>query len=378
MKTKFTIVWWSVLVALAVATSGLAQNSSAPAGEKPPVPVIRAAPTRPASPVLWPTTELHRTEYVSLRDIAKAFDLKVDWIKAGVSMSLKDARGATRFAFEASQKDFDFDGLRVFLGQPALFHKDSLWVSQLDVVKIVAPLFRPAMHAAQLPLTPPRIIVIDPGHGGIDPGTQNLKLKLNEKTFALDVALRLTKILELRGWKVLLVRDKDVELSKDKKTDLLMRSEFANRQKADVYVSIHFNSAGPAVSGIETYSFAPQFMLSAGDDEGDSMTKVAYPGNRLDYANLMLGEQMHRAMIMGMRPSDRGYKHARHAVLRMLNCPGVLVECAYLSNETEARKVTSPEYRQQLAESLASGVQNYSAALAMLRPPQDLSTSPAK
>ncbi|MDI1336505.1 MAG: N-acetylmuramoyl-L-alanine amidase [Lacunisphaera sp.] len=337
-------------------------------GAVPPAPPPgRPAPSRPALTILWPTTRLRNIEYVSLRDVAKNFDLKLVWSKADIAMTLSDARGG-RFIFEGNQKDFYFDNLRVFLGVPAIFHKDSLWVSQLDVIKIIAPLFRPADHLAFLPAAAPRLIVLDPGHGGIDPGTQNLRVGVNEKTFTLDVALRLRKILELGGWRVLLIRDKDLELSKDKKTDLLMRNEFANRNKADLFLSIHFNAAPEAISGVETYSLAPQFMHSAGDDQGDDMTKVAFPGNKLDYANLLFGGQLHRAMITGLKAPDRGYKHARQAVLRLLDCPGALVECAYLSNDAEARRVATPEYRQQLAEALATGVQNYAAVLAALQP----------
>ena len=343
----------------APAPAPAAASSSAPAP-------VREAPARPA--VLWSATKLQGIDYVDVKDIAKALSLKATWTKPAATLTLSDAQGV-RFTLEANQKDFYFDKLRIFLGAPALRQKDTLWVSKLDVIKILAPLYRPASHAALLPPEAPKLIVIDPGHGGIDPGTQNEKLKLNEKTFTLDVAQRLEKLLEARGWKVLLVRDKDVELSKDKKADLLMRSELANRRKADLYLSIHFNNAGPAVSGVETYSLAPQSMLSAGAEQPDEMTKTAYPGNRLDYANLLLGESLHRALIVGLKSSDRGYKHARQAVLRMLDCPGALVECAYLSNEAEARRVATPEYRQAIAESLAAGVQNYAATLATIRPP---------
>jgi len=347
----------------AAAPAAVAPASSAPAPAPAPV---REAPARPA--VLWPVTKLQGIDYVDVKDIAKALALKAAWTKPAATLTLSDAQGV-RFALEANQKDFYFDKLRIFLGAPALRQKDTLWLSKLDVIKIIAPLYRPASHAALLPPETPKLIVIDPGHGGIDPGTQNEKLKLNEKTFTLDVAQRLEKLLTARGWKVLLVREKDAELSKDKKADLLMRSEFANRRKADLYLSIHFNSAGPAVSGVETYSLAPQHMLSAGAEQADDMTRATFPGNRLDYANLLLGESLHRAMIAGLKPSDRGYKHARQAVLRMLDCPGALVECAYLSNEAEARRVATPEFRQTIAESLATGVQNYAATLATIRPP---------
>ena len=337
-------------------------------GEVTPAPLpTRTAPTRPAPSILWPTTKLRNIESVSVRDLAKNYGLKASWTKGDTAMTLSDARGG-RFTFQGNQKDFYFDGLRVFLGTPAILHKDSLWISQLDVIKIIAPLFRPADHLAFLPAAAPRLIVLDPGHGGIDPGTQNLKAGVSEKAATLDVALRLKKILELGGWRVLMVRDKDVELAKDKKTDLLMRDEFANRNKADLFLSVHFNSAPESISGVETYSLAPQFMHSAGDDTGDDMTKVFFPGNKLDYANLILGEKLHRAMITGLKTPDRGYKHARQAVLRLLDCPGALVECAYLSNNAEARRVATPEFRQLIAESLATGVQDYAAALAALRP----------
>jgi len=328
---------------------------------------VRAAPTRPAAPELWAVTRLRNVDYVSVRDIAQRFGLKPAWTKAEQRLTLSDARGV-RFAFESNQNDFYFDGIRVFLGRPVLLHKDSVWVSLLDVMKTVAPLFRPVDHVAQLPAAAPRTIVVDPGHGGIDPGKENKRLGLNEKTLTLDVALRVRKILELRGWRVLMVRDKDVELSKDKKADLLMRDDFANRSQADLFLSIHFNSAERA-TGFETYALAPQFMLTTGNESGDDMTKVAFPGNRFDFANLLLGEQVHRAMLAGLKTPDRGLKRARLAVLRMLDCPGVLAECAFLSSDEEARRVATPEFRQQIAESLATGVQNYADALAALRAP---------
>ena len=341
-----------------------APAEKAPSAQAEPPPVS-TAPARPAQ--LWPFIRLRNADYVSLREVAERFGLKVAWAKATLAQTLNDTRGV-RFTFDANQRDFRFDGLRIFLGNPALLYRDSLWISKLDVIKIVAPLFHPADHANQLPATAPRVIVLDPGHGGIDPGTENRRVGVNEKTFSLDVALRVRKILELQGWRVLLIREKDTELSRDKKADLLLRDEFANRNKADLFLSIHFNSAPEAITGVETYTMAPQFMLSTGDETGDEMTRVAYPSNRLDFANLLFGEQLHRAMIDTLKTPDRGYKRGRRAVLRMLDCPGALVECAYLSNDAEARRVATPEFREQIAEGIARGVQDYAGVLATLRP----------
>jgi N-acetylmuramoyl-L-alanine amidase len=222
-----------------------------------------------------------------------------------------------------------------------------------------------------MPAAAPRLIIIDPGHGGNDPGKENKTLGLNEKTFTLDVALRLKKLLEAQGWRVLLTRSDDHELSPSKKTDLQMRDDLANKNKADLFLSIHFNSMErdvERVTGVETYALTPQFMFSSGEEKKGDMTDVAYPGNRLDYANLLLGEQLHRAMVTMLKTPDRGFKRARHAVLRMLDCPGALVECAYLSSNTEARRVATAEFRQQIASALATGLQNYALTLESLHP----------
>jgi len=108
------------------------------------------------------------------------------------------------------------------------------------------------------------------------------------------------------------------------------------------------------------------------------MTRVAYPSNRLDFANLLFGEQVHRAMIDTLKTPDRGCKRGRRAVLRLLDCPGALVECAYLSNDAEARRVATPEFRQQIAKGIARGVQGYAHALAGLRPVPEAGTVQAK
>jgi N-acetylmuramoyl-L-alanine amidase len=329
-----------------------------------------AAPAAPAPPQLWPTRSLLGKDYVSVRDIAFRFRLKAEWTKSDLTMTLSDASGV-RLAFESHRRDFHFDALRVFLGDAVLSEHDTLWVSKLDVIKVVAPLFRPADHVALLPATAPKIIVLDAGHGGSDPGKENKLLGLNEKTSTLDVTLRLKKILEARGWQVILTRSDDRELSPVKVVDLRRRSEIANSAHADLFLSIHFNSVEKdteRVTGVETFAMTPQFMLSTADERKDEMTDISFPGNKHDNANLLFCEQVHRAMTSALHASDRGLKHQRWAVLRFLDCPGVLVECAYLSNITDARRVATAEYRERIAQALATGVQNYATALAALHP----------
>ncbi|MBI2517162.1 MAG: N-acetylmuramoyl-L-alanine amidase [Opitutae bacterium] len=344
---------------------------------------LRAPPTRPAAAPaqLWPVTRLRGTDCVSVRDIAERFGLKAAWSRPELAMTLSDKSGV-RFTFETRQRDFYFDGLRIFLGEPPLLEKDTLWLTKLDVIKLIAPLFRPVEHLALLPAAP-RTIVLDPGHGGSDPGKENQTVGAQEKTLTLDVALRLKKLLEAQGWRVVMTRTTDTKLAAEQALDLQRRADVANKAKADLFLSIHFNSVerdAARVTGVETYTMAPQFMLSTASDQPDEMTRVAFPGNRQDYANLLLGAELHRALLAGLKTPDRGFKRGRLAVLRFIECPGALVECGYLSSNAEARRLVTPEFRQKIAEGLAAGLQGYAATLAALQPkpaPSAVTPTPA-
>lgn len=347
--------------------------STAPARAVPgdagaPAAPVRAAPTRPAH--LWPFKKIAGTDWVQLDELAKHYRLRAAWAKPGVERTLADARGV-RFRFEANQRDFHLDGVRVFLGRPALFHRGGLWITKLDVIKTVAPLFRPADHQALLPGRPPRVIVLDAGHGGNDPGKQNFKLKLDEKQMTLDVVLRLRRVLELRGYTVRLTRDKDERLADEQRTDLERRAAVTRDAGADLFLSIHFNAVGPKdaarVRGSETYVLTPQYQWSSTDNAGDALTNIAFPANRHDAANVVLGYQLHRAMVRGLQASDRGFKRGRLRVLCFPDCPAALLEAAYLSNDAEAARIGTPEFRQQIADSIADGVDDYAALVAALR-----------
>lgn len=339
---------------------------AAPLGAQPAAPV-RVAPTRPSAapaPLELPATRFQGEEHVDLATLAKKLGLK--YSVTGKQATLADATGP-RFVLEADERDFHLDGVRIHLSRPVLINGSALWVTRLDAEKILAPLARPADLVAQLPAAPPRLIVLDPGHGGTDPGTENKAARIAEKTAALDVALRVKKLLEARGSRVRLTREGDTRFSSNPRVDLPLRADFANKAGAELFVSIHFNNAPEAIKGVETYVLPTQHMLSTAATAPDEDTPRALPGNRFDHANLLLGFALHRALTTGLVAPDRGYKRARFAVLRTLKCPGVLVECAYLSNDEEARRVARPEYRQRIAESIVAGLAAYLEQTALLR-----------
>jgi N-acetylmuramoyl-L-alanine amidase len=309
---------------------------------------------------LWPFKRLYNVDYVDVHDIAGRYGLKAAWVTSGRVMQLVDAQGQTRLKFEDRKQDFYLDGVRIFLGEITVFNRGSLHVSKIDVIKTIAPLLRPADHVNQLP-GPPRLIVLDAGHGGSDPGTQNPALHLDEKDMTLDVVLRLKQVLETRGYRVLLTR------TSDRRVELETRPGIANEAKADLFLSVHFNKAEAGVAGTETYALTPQFQVSTGGEK-DKLTDLVLPGNRQDFVNVVLGYHLQRRLLAELKTSDRGFKRARWVVLRFADCPAVLIEAAFLSNLTEARRVATPEFRQQIAQAIADGVDDYAAALAALHP----------
>jgi N-acetylmuramoyl-L-alanine amidase len=340
-----------------------ARSEASPAPPSAPsvaVPIPAAAVAR-----LWPFTRLFNVDYVDVRAIAERYGLKAVWVTSGKVMQLVDARGRVRLKFEDRNRDFYLDGTRIFMGEATIFNQGSLHVGKIDVIKTIAPLVQPADYAGQLP-APPRLIVLDPGHGGNDPGNQNSLLHLGEKDMTLDVTQRLKKVLESRGYKVLLTR------ADDRRVELEARADVANRAKADLFLSVHFNALPPVVAGrvtgAETYVLTPQFQRSSGDEKKDKKADLAFPGNHEDFANTLLGYHLHRQILADLKPSDRGYKRARYVVLCFAECPAALVEAAFLSNNVEARRVATPEYRQQIAEAIAAGVDGYAATLAKLHP----------
>lgn len=329
---------------------------------------VRSAPTRPAAlPLAWTTARIRQQEFVDLREVATRLHWTVRWEAATRRLTLA-ADGRT-FVFEADRRDCHLDGIRVFLGERVTAHRDSLWASHADVVHTIAPLLRPAQPALRLP-APPRLIVLDAGHGGADPGKSNAKLGLHEKDMTLDVVLRLQKLLEARGYRVLLTRKDDTRFASNPLIDLQRRADFSNQAVADLFLSIHFNAVdpkdAPRVQGTETYVLTPQGMLSTSDEKKDDLTDRAFPGNRHDGPNVLLGYHLHRQLITDLQTSDRGYKRARFAVLRFVHAPAALIEAAYLSHDAEAARVGTPGFRQQIAESIARGVEAYAQQLADL------------
>ena len=174
-----------------------------------------------------------------------------------------------------------------------------------------------------------RTIVIDAGHGGFDRGGVPGQ-RISEKDKTLDVALRLQRILQASGYRVIMTRDSDVFVT------LGGRVSIANAHPGATFVSIHFNCASRAgANGIETYYY------------------------RSDSANL--AQSIHRNVLSSAPTENRGIRRRGFYVLRKTSIPSVLVECGFLTNPTEGSLALTASYRQKLAEQIARGIQRQPA-----------------
>ena len=243
-----------------------------------------------------------------------------------------------------------WDGLDVRLGFAPQMMNGQPYLHALDLKKTIEPLVKSA-YPGGLRTNP--TIVIDPGHGGQDSGTKSVLGYRYEKEFTLDWARRLGSLLAANGWQVFLTRSNDTDLS------LANRIAFAEAHKADVFVSLHFNSSAPndQQSGLETYCLTPTGMPSSVTREFSDDPALAFPNNAFDAQNLQLALQVHRALLEVNGRLDRGVRRARYlGVLRGQNRPAILIEGGYLSNPREARRIAEPAYRQKLAEAVAAAL----------------------
>ncbi|TAK07999.1 MAG: N-acetylmuramoyl-L-alanine amidase [Candidatus Manganitrophaceae bacterium] len=228
--------------------------------------------------------------------------------------------------------------------------------------------------AALLPPPPPftiKTIVIDPGHGGKDPGALGVN-GLEEKEVVLDVSLRLKELIEKKlKKKVIMTRDQDVFIPLDERT--LM----ANAQKADLFVSVHANSSPRrSTQGIEVY-----FLGRASDDraievaarENATSQKAARDfqevilndlerdfnmNESLEFAHLTQNAFVEQ-LLSKYPTASLGVKRAPFYVLANTNMPAILAEISFLTNPAEEKRLRSSPYRQKIAESLLRGIERY-------------------
>ncbi len=173
------------------------------------------------------------------------------------------------------------------------------------------------------------LVVIDPGHGGPDPGAVGIG-GLRETSVVLPISLQVAALLEQNGVQALLTRQSEYDL------DLDPRVQLAERADADLFVSIHANAISmsrPDVNGVETYYYSN--------------------------AGLQLARAIHSSMLQGTGRPDRGVRQARFYVLVHTSMPAVLVETGFVTGRDDAPLLADPGFQRRMAESISRGILQY-------------------
>ena len=266
------------------------------------------------------------------------------------SDELKLYTKSQELVFKANTKKVLFDETDVRLTLPIRKVGEGFQVSKRDLETLLNPLLAPPRRPARQPI---RTIALNAGHGGKDPG--NTEGRRQEKYYTLLLSGEVRRRLERAGLRVVLVRSTDTFI------ELEDRPAAATKAKADLYLSVHFNAFdGPGsadVGGVETYCLTPAGASSTNDTGNHGGRWNA--GNRFDHDNIVLGHQVHRAIVQGTDLSDRGLRRARFKELTLLDMPGILVEGGYMTNAHDASTIYSVDGRSTLARAIADGVLAY-------------------
>jgi len=207
-------------------------------------------------------------------------------------------------------------------------------------------LLTPAPYHPQYVATNPRLIVIDPGHGGNDPGV--VRGSVQEKTLTLDIAQRLRAVLVARGWQVRLTRTTDIAVDGSAASDrdeLQARDDVANDNGARMFVSIHVNAYAP--------------------DPGPNGTTSFYSKPE----DVPLARDVENAIAAGAGMRNDGIVKSKLYVTLHARMPAVLVETAFITNASDFAKLVSPAWRERVAESIADGIETYARENPVATPP---------
>jgi len=288
--------------------------------------------------------EKSQDSHVKLHHFSKKHNLSID-AKSNEHVILSNA--LTRVSFTSGARRVTFNNLALFMNGPSLQKNGEWLISVADAENVFGPMMD--LRTPSEWSSPPHVI-LDPGHGGDDTGARG-QHKTVEKRIALDIAKRVQRILKSSGTEVALTRRKDHTL------ELGDRPAYAMTSGGTIFVSIHLNSSPNGhAHGIETYVLPSQGFPSTSRTGGNH---DMCPGNTFDSLNSRLSYFIQKELLQSTQAKDRGIRRARWKVLRDAPCPAVLVECGFLSNPTEAKKLSNRRYRDRVAQGIADGILTY-------------------
>ena len=288
-------------------------------------------------------------EFVDLAVWGRTNALSLSWNRTSRDLFLTNR--STRLMFTINSRQIEINGVKAWLSFPVIARGTNAAVSLLDLRTLVRPVLSPARNQ---PGQKVRVIALDPGHGGKDVGYDTGQRQ--EKNHTLLLARKLRALLQQAGFKVVLTRSGDTFVELDQ------RPALARRCRADLFVSLHYNSAGNSnagAKGVESYCVTPAGAASTNARPDESGSTQAIVGNLQNAKNVLLAYQIQKAIVTSLDVEDRGVRRARFAVLRTAEMPAVLIEGGFLSAPDEGRELVGVERRRDLAQAVADGILAY-------------------
>jgi N-acetylmuramoyl-L-alanine amidase len=317
----------------------------------------------PVASAQWEVKQISGRDYVNV-DGLKTFYSFNTIRRSGNQIILdkidpKDKRKGVLMKLSVGSQECLMNGMKFVFSYKVEEHGGRAWISRIDLSKLIDPVLRPNYIANAGDF---RTVIIDPGHGGKDPGATNALG--TEAFYNLDVSQRLKYMLTKLGYKVLMTRDTNRYLT------LQERVDFANRVTENaIFISIHHNSGGSSARGLETFTLSPIGVAHYGRGLNSSDFQMR-TGNGHDSANVALATAVHGTILRVLTPEDkpcytldRGIKRARFSVLTGVKHPSILVECGFLSHPYEARLVHTESYRNTMATGITKAVMKYRGAV---------------
>lgn len=327
----------------------------------------------PEGPLYSQAVVLNNVQYLPLLKFCDYYNLDYSWDLPAQRIELK--KGGKAVVLRPDSSFALVDGEAITLNHPIEYRNGAAYIPARSAAFITQEIF-----GLEIPAVPAkegyriRTVVIDPGHGGKDPGAIS-RYGTKEKDIVLDVSKRLKKYLEKNGLTVYLTRDKDIFIP------LYKRARIADSKNADFFISVHANAARHSrARGFEVY-----YLSEATDDNARAMEaaenaslkfeeKNANNGKNALYQNptacdLVLSENRRQSKALayyicnmtsdslGMK--KRGVKGARFAVLKGAMVPAVLVEVGFLTNRREESKLKRASFREKIAGAISRSIAAY-------------------
>jgi N-acetylmuramoyl-L-alanine amidase len=322
-----------------------------PAGGAKPSPGKTAEPLVPPAPapkVEWKPEYYKGRAYVPVEQVASYYDMGKP-SASGKAITLQNK--IFRIEMTRGERRIRLNGWTFYFSFSVAERYGHTLVSVFDVRNVLDPIMRPNDRRDPAVL---KTVVIDPSGGGKEAGIKSPFIA--EKDLTLDVALRMAEKLKAAGFKVVLTRDSDQFVSSEERSRI---AEVVTEEAA--FISLRASSG--STKGFETSTLPPAGTPATSESDTGGMDMRLFAGNINDRESLALATVLQSGAVTTLKTTDLGIKRIRFAELRDISMAAAVCRVGYLSHREEAQKLGTPEYREQIAQGLFSGILRYAKFL---------------